>query len=38
MMREPKSIAWEMFQKTGNAAYYSLYKRLENGEEGRSER
>lgn len=27
-----KQLAWEMFEQTGNIAYYNLYKRLENNE------
>lgn len=24
----PEDVAWKMFEKTGNPAYYSLYKKL----------
>ena len=26
--KSPLDIAWEMFEKTGNPAYYQLYKKL----------
>jgi len=26
--KNPEQLAWEMFEKTGNPAYYMLYKRL----------
>lgn len=32
-MKDPKRIAWELFEKTGKTGYYMLYKKLsEDGE------
>ena len=28
--KKPEDAAWEIFEKTGNPVYYSLYKKLKN--------
>lgn len=29
-VKNPRDIAWEMFEKTGNVSHYLLYKNLED--------
>ncbi len=36
--KDPKNLAWELFEESGNLSYYLLYKRLQDGEKNRRTR